>query len=225
MSFTGQKHTKESLEKMRISRVGKPGKKWTDETRAKMKGRKSWNKGTKGLQSCPQWKKDKQRLAWLGENNPAKRPEVRAKLSLKAFEQKGKGPEARKKQGETLKELYRSGQLIHPRIGKKDGPRTEDYKRKMSEKFKGDKSYLWKGGKSFEPYTTDWTHTLKRSIRERDNYTCQVCKIEQGDEAFSVHHIDYDKKNCDPKNLVTLCRSCHSKTNQHREYWKEYFIN
>lgn len=33
----------------------------------------------------------------------------------------------------------------------------------------------WKGGKSFEPYTVDWTETLKRSIRERDKYNCQVC--------------------------------------------------
>jgi len=30
--------------------------------------------------------------------------------------------------------------------------------------------------------------------------------------AHDVHHIDYDKKHCDPMNLITLCRCCHVKT-------------
>jgi hypothetical protein len=34
---------------------------------------------------------------------------------------------------------------------------------------------------------------------------------------------DYDKKNCDPKNLITLCNSCHSKTNFNRKKWIIYF--
>jgi len=61
------------------------------------------------------------------------------------------------------------------------------------------------------PYPVDWTQTLKRSIRERDHYTCQYCGELQGDRAFDVHHIDFDKENCDPNNLVTLCQSCHMK--------------
>jgi hypothetical protein len=40
--------------------------------------------------------------------------------------------------------------------------------------------------------------------------------------ALPVHHIDYDKKNNDERNLITLCISCHSKTNANREYWIEY---
>jgi hypothetical protein len=85
----------------------------------------------------------------------------------------------------------------------------------------GENHPSWKGGTS--PYTTDWTNTLKRSIRERDNYTCQLCGKLQGDTAFHVHHIDYDKKNCNPINLITLCKSCHTKTNFKREYWINYF--
>lgn len=64
---------------------------------------------------------------------------------------------------------------------------------------------------------------LRRAIRERDNYICQMCSALQDKYAFSVHHIDYDKKNCNPDNLITLCRSCHAKTNQKRKYWIEYF--
>ena len=83
----------------------------------------------------------------------------------------------------------------------------------------GEKHYNWKGGVSREPYSVDWTNTLKRSIRERDCYTCQICS----QYGIDVHHIDYDKKNCNPDNLVTLCRKCHTKTNHNREDWTKFF--
>ena len=83
--------------------------------------------------------------------------------------------------------------------------------------LKGDKNPSWRGGTSFEPYSVDWTKTLKRSIRERDKYTCQTCGKEP---AIFVHHIDYDKKNCKPNNLITLCSSCHAMTNFNRDFWK-----
>jgi len=75
----------------------------------------------------------------------------------------------------------------------------------------------WKGGRS--PYPNYWTETLKRSIRERDNYICQICS-QYGNQ---VHHIDYDKKNCNPGNLITLCRQCHQKTNFNIKEWKLFF--
>lgn len=84
---------------------------------------------------------------------------------------------------------------------------------------RGEISPNWKGGISFEPYTIDWTETLKRSIRERDHYFCQLCNL----YGACVHHIDYDKKNCNPSNLVNLCRSCNSKVNKDRDYWTHYF--
>lgn len=97
---------------------------------------------------------------------------------------------------------------------------SNEAKRRMSEAHKGEKSYFWKGGISYEPYSIDWTKTLKRSIRERDHYTCYVCGKEP---AVYVHHIDYDKKNCNSENLITLCISCHAKTNNNRNYWQEFF--
>lgn len=101
-------------------------------------------------------------------------------------------------------------------------PSKETLKR-MSESHSGEKCYLWKGGKSFEKYTIDWTISLRISIRERDKYTCKLCGEKQGDMALDIHHIDYNKKNCDINNLVALCRKCHMKTNIHREYWIDYF--
>ena len=98
---------------------------------------------------------------------------------------------------------------------------AEKTKKKISEKMKGkyegNKNPNWQGGISFEPYTIDWTETLKRSIRERDHYTCQLCN-QYGN---AVHHIDYNKKNCNLNNLITLCRSCNSKVNFNRKYWYE----
>jgi len=92
------------------------------------------------------------------------------------------------------------------------------------ERFKNKENHpRWRGGISFEPYSLDWTQTLKRSIRERDKYTCQLCSKQQENRAFDVHHIDYDKKNCDPENLILLCHSCHTKTNTKRNYWINYF--
>ena len=84
---------------------------------------------------------------------------------------------------------------------------------------KGKEHWNWQGGKSFEPYITDWTETLRRAIRERDNYICQLC----GQYGNTVHHIDYNKKNCNSDNLITLCRGCNIKVNYNRNYWKNYF--
>jgi len=96
---------------------------------------------------------------------------------------------------------------------------SEEQKRKMSEAHRGEKSYFWKGGISFEPYSIDWTETLRKAIRERDHYVCQLCQ-QYGN---TVHHIDYDKKNCNPDNLITLCNSCNLRVNNNRNYWKKFF--
>jgi len=77
----------------------------------------------------------------------------------------------------------------------------------------------WKGGISFLPYPLKWTKKLKQQIRKRDKFVCQIC----GKNGFVVHHIDYDKDNCSPKNLTTLCRKCHRKTNDNRKFWIKYF--
>ena len=104
---------------------------------------------------------------------------------------------------------------------------SEEHRHNLSQarmgKFGGAKCHLWRGGLSFQVYTIDWTETLRRAIRERDHYTCQICNALQSDEAFAVHHIDYDKQNCNPDNLITLCRRCHLRTNLNRSYWQKYF--
>lgn len=92
----------------------------------------------------------------------------------------------------------------------------------------GDKCHFWKGGISLNPYPQDWNEILKESIRIRDNHICQICGIHQDELVgwnlqLDIHHKDYTKNNIDPKNLITLCRSCHVKTNGNRKYWIKYF--
>jgi hypothetical protein len=102
---------------------------------------------------------------------------------------------------------------------------------KISKSIKDNKSMTkeknpnWQGGISYYPYPEDWTESLRESIRERDNYICQLCGIHQDelDIKLDIHHIDYDKNNLSPRNLISLCRSCHLKTNYDREEWCKYF--
>jgi len=89
----------------------------------------------------------------------------------------------------------------------------------------GAKHFNWKGGSSFEPYSSDFNEALKEKIRNRDNRTCQLCGIkeEELNRKLDVHHIDYDKKNCNEENLISLCKSCHMKTNFKRKYYRKAF--
>jgi len=86
----------------------------------------------------------------------------------------------------------------------------------------------WQGGGSLKPYSSEFNNKLKVLIRERDSYSCQLCDKHENENkgrqrSHHVHHIDYNKANSDPENLITLCKECHMKTNGNREYWKQYF--
>ena len=64
---------------------------------------------------------------------------------------------------------------------------------------------------------------IRNESTKRDNYTCQICRIPENGIKLHPHHIDYNKKNNDPSNLISLCRSCHAKTNFNRNWWTKYF--
>lgn len=102
-------------------------------------------------------------------------------------------------------------------IANKGRPKPKGFIQKIS----GEKHHNWKGGKSFQLYGIEWTNLLKHSIRTRDCFICKICKK----NGWIVHHIDYNKFNNNPDNLITLCRHYHMKTNFNRKYWVEYFKN
>lgn len=90
-------------------------------------------------------------------------------------------------------------------------------------KYRGELGGNWLGGKSSESYPPEFNHILKDTIRERDGYLCQLCHIGQNGHRLDIHHIDYNKNNLNTKNLISLCKKCHTKTNHNREYYTEYF--
>lgn len=130
------------------------------------------------------------------------------------------------------------------RVGKSNGPRTEETKQKLSASWTlekrekqskvirdawangnydgtqlvGSQSPHWKGGISFEPYGIEFNNSLRKQVRDRQNNRCLMCGKKC--KSLDCHHIDYDKNNNVLGNLWGLCRSCHSKTNYNREYWK-----
>jgi len=130
-------------------------------------------------------------------------------------------------------------------LKRKGIPKSEETKRRMSESSKGkifseehkknisknhhdvsfDKNPSWLGGKSFEPYGLEFNDNLKEVIRNRDRRKCFLCEkteLENG-ENLHCHHIDYNKRNNNPNNLISLCRKCHLKTNFNRNYWMNHF--
>ena len=87
---------------------------------------------------------------------------------------------------------------------------------------KGKEHPCWQNGKSFEEYGSEFDNNLKEQVRFRDKYKCQLCgctQLENGRQ-LDCHHKDYDKKNNDINNLISLCKSCHLKTNHNRNYWE-----
>lgn len=111
----------------------------------------------------------------------------------------------------------------------KRGTRCRFHSRQyQGNKMKGKNNPNWKKGISKFPYSFIFDNYLKEQIRKRDNYKCQKCgKLEKELIGFhkklSIHHIDYNKKNCKKSNLITLCNRCNSKVNFQRRFWKNYF--
>lgn len=102
-------------------------------------------------------------------------------------------------------------------------------KRCMNERqgiiYSGENHPCWRGGKSFEEYCAVWKdQEYKQDIRERDGNKClnPYCNSKNPND-LTIHHIDYNKKNCHPNNLITVCRSCNSAANKDRKWHKAWY--
>ncbi|MEK6936182.1 MAG: NUMOD3 domain-containing DNA-binding protein, partial [Nanoarchaeota archaeon] len=112
----------------------------------------------------------------------------------------------------------------NPFYGKKHTEEAISKIKQNMPNLSGELSPTWQGGKSFEIYPQEFKH-IKQFIYERDNYTCQFPNCTEIHSRLHAHHIDYDKKNNDPSNLITLGISCHMKTNFNRQYWVSFYQN
>lgn len=76
--------------------------------------------------------------------------------------------------------------------------------------------YRWRGGGGTYYRGPGW-NTIRKMIRMRDNYTCQICGIteQENGKKLDVHHIVPYRKFAShedankPENLTSLCQSCH----------------
>jgi hypothetical protein len=78
-------------------------------------------------------------------------------------------------------------------------------------------------------YPVEWNKRFKEKIRLRDEYRCQLCDLDEVNHGkkLCVHHIDFDRFNLSPENLITLCKYCHGKFHGKytREKCKEELLN
>ena len=147
----------------------------------------------------------------------------------------------------TIKKLF-NNKKNHPMYGKKHSeeskmkmsvsaskrirkPHSEETKRKISignlgnTNGVGEKNGSWKGGISFEPYCRTWKDKEFRNfIYERDeNKDCWNPQCSGNSDKVCLHHIDYNKKNCVPENIIKLCNSCNVQANFNREWWEAFY--
>lgn len=74
-------------------------------------------------------------------------------------------------------------------------------------------------------YCETWLE-LRKEIYRRDKWKCQECGVHCHNgpkRKIQCHHIDYNVNNNSGENLITLCASCHAKTNFKRSDWIAYF--
>lgn len=226
----GQIYSEEAREKNRQWHLGKEpgnkGKKYSDKQKENII--KYWNnpesKKKKSEETKRLWKNQDYRNSHLNSGNS----EILKEL-WKTEQHRNKMLKARK-DSKTNEKITSSIKKIW------DNP---EYKARLKKKLKevhntpeyreahsGENHWAWNGGSSFEPYNIEFNNQLKEFIRKRDNYQCQECFIPQSnlDIKLHVHHIDYDKENCSPDNLISLCNSCHVKTSfKNREKWTKHF--
>ncbi len=208
---------------------GLKGKQKTEDHRKKLSIAK---KGIKLNLSEEQRKKLKERTS--GENNPfyGKYHNEQTKDIIRIHNQGRKLSEEHKRKigeksiGRKLSQETREKISLANR-GERNGNYGRVYTEEERQKFGSpkDKHHNWKDGISYEPYSIEWTEKLRESIKRRDEYICQNTYCTKNSNILTVHHIDYNKKNCDEFNLITLCNSCNIKANYNRIRHHKFYKN
>ena len=90
---------------------------------------------------------------------------------------------------------------------------------KKCPQLSGKNHWNWQGGKTELSYKIKNSLEFKlwrKSVFERDNYTCQICGDNKGNN-LEAHHIKqfalFPELRFAIDNGITLCKNCHKKTN------------
>lgn len=86
----------------------------------------------------------------------------------------------------------------------------------------GEGNANWRGGLSRKPYPWNF-RDISRRIIDRDGGSCQNPGCAGTDQRLTAHHINYQKHDCCPDNLITLCSACNSKANFGRDRWQKFY--
>jgi len=128
-----------------------------------------------------------------------------------------------------FKELWKDQRHIEKQTKQmKKNWENPEYREKQTERMRGENHPNWKGGITCEPYCKIWTFSeFKEMIRERDSWKCKNpdCWGKKFNGKPTIHHINYNKKDCHPLNLITVCRSCNTRANYKRDSWQEFYTN
>lgn len=163
-----------------------------------------------------------------------------------AYRMKHKNPmknaQIKDKVSKTYRNLIKSGKLV-PYLCTKKGKKqiSEIARKKMlssenpaykpenrekaGARFRGANNPRWNNGSCahLKPYYLGVARNARRAAKKRDNHTCQECGTQTSKNKTHTHHIDYNKYNNQESNLITLCISCHMKTNSNREFWQKRY--
>lgn len=88
---------------------------------------------------------------------------------------------------------------------------TQGARRGLPGTVRGERHGNWRGGISGSPYAPGFTPWVKAQIARRDGNRCVRCGIPRGHKTHVVHHIDGQKVDHRPANLVLLCKPCHGR--------------
>lgn len=172
-----------------------------------------------------------------GDNNPAKRPEVRKKLSgennpnfgsKKRPWLEGDNHPMRKDENKLKLSIKLRGRKNYWMYGDKNPmakkKNCEKVSRRMKHTQSGGGNNNWKGGISTAPYCEQWSDKeYKESIKDRDGYKCLNPACNKKYNKLCIHHINYNKKNCHPLNLITVCVSCNAIANKNRDWHEAWY--
>lgn len=75
----------------------------------------------------------------------------------------------------------------------------------------GENNKHWRGGVE-KNYPREFSLKLKAEIKERDKYKCRICSTGLYKSRYApIHHINGNRNDNNPENLILLCNDCHSK--------------
>lgn len=87
-----------------------------------------------------------------------------------------------------------------------------------SRNTRGNLNPNWRGGSQSHDYPAGF-FAIRNSILKRDGNSCASPLCRTDDTRVHVHHIDFDKQNCDESNLIAVCPSCNARANFNRDLW------